>query len=70
MKKIITSSLLCLGVIFSGNAQKLAEWLEEHEEVAWVNYPGLKSSKYNALADEYLQKGKSGILTFGLEKRV
>ena len=52
----------------SSNAQKLAEWLEEHEEVAWVNYPGLKSSKYNALADEYLQKGKSGILTFGLKK--
>jgi O-acetylhomoserine (thiol)-lyase len=49
----------------SQNALELAAWLENQEEVAWVNYPGLKSSKYNALADKYLPKGQSGIVTFG-----
>ena len=49
------------------NAQEIAEWLESKEEVAWVNYPGLKSSKYNALAKKYLPKGQSGIVTFGLK---
>jgi len=52
----------------SSNAQALAEWLDARDEVAWVNYPGLKSSKYNALAESYLPNGKSGILTFGLKK--
>ena len=52
----------------SENAFALAKWLEDKEEVAWVNYPGLKSSKYNALANEYLPEGKSGIVTFGLHK--
>lgn len=51
----------------SENAQALAEWLEGRDEVAWVNYPGLASSKYNALANEYLPEGKSGIVTFGLK---
>ncbi|HBI39655.1 MAG TPA: bifunctional O-acetylhomoserine aminocarboxypropyltransferase/cysteine synthase [Tenacibaculum sp.] len=49
----------------SENALALAKWLEEQEEVAWVNYPGLESSKYKSLADEYLPKGQSGIVTFG-----
>lgn len=49
------------------NALDLAEWLENREEVAWVNYPGLKSSKYNDLAKEYLPKGQSGIVTFGVK---
>jgi len=49
----------------SQNALELATWLENQEEVAWVNYPGLKSSKYNRLADKYLPKGQSGIVTFG-----
>ncbi|WP_242082558.1 O-acetylhomoserine aminocarboxypropyltransferase/cysteine synthase family protein [Aestuariivivens sediminis] len=49
----------------SENALALATWLEEQEEVAWVNYPGLKSSKYKTLADKYLPKGQSGIVTFG-----
>lgn len=52
----------------SENAIELAAWLEAREEVAWVNYPGLKSSKYNDLATKYLPKGKSGIVTFGLHK--
>ena len=49
----------------SENALALATWLEAQEEVAWVNYPGLKSSKYHALAAKYLPKGQSGIVTFG-----
>lgn len=52
----------------SENALQLAKWLKGRKEVAWVNYPGLKSSKYKKLADKYLPKGKSGILTFGLKK--
>ena len=52
----------------SENALKLAAWLSTREEVAWVNYPGLKTSKYNSLAKQYLSKGQSGILTFGLKK--
>ncbi|MCF8274022.1 MAG: O-acetylhomoserine aminocarboxypropyltransferase/cysteine synthase [Flavobacteriaceae bacterium] len=49
----------------SANALELAKWLEKQEEVAWVNYPGLESSKYKSLADKYLPKGQSGIVTFG-----
>lgn len=49
----------------SENALQLAEWLEKQEEVEWVNYPGLKSSKYKALAEKYLPEGQSGIVTFG-----
>lgn len=51
----------------SENALALAQWLETQEEVAWVNYPGLKSCKYYALAQEYLPKGQNGIVTFGLK---
>ncbi len=52
----------------SENALKLAAWLSTNKEVAWVNYPGLKTSKYNDLAQKYLPKGQSGIVTFGLKK--
>ena len=52
----------------SENALKLAAWLSTKKEVAWVNYPGLKTSKYNDLAQKYLPKGQSGIVTFGLKK--
>jgi O-acetylhomoserine (thiol)-lyase len=51
----------------SDNALDLAQWLEKQEEVAWVDYPGLKSSKYYLLAQEYLPKGQSGVVTFGLK---
>lgn len=51
----------------SENALALAEWLESRDEVAWVNYPGLKSSKYYELAQQYLPKGQSGIVTFGVK---
>ncbi|MDC1365357.1 O-acetylhomoserine aminocarboxypropyltransferase/cysteine synthase [Algibacter sp.] len=49
----------------SKNALELAKWLEAQDEVAWVNYPGLESSKYKQLADKYLPNGQSGIVTFG-----
>ena len=51
----------------SENALALAQWLELQEEVAWVNYPGLKSSKYYVLVQKYLPKGQSGVVTFGLK---
>lgn len=51
----------------SANALELATWLEGRDEVEWVNYPGLKSNKYNALAKEYLPKGQSGLVTFGVK---
>ncbi|MCD0473466.1 O-acetylhomoserine aminocarboxypropyltransferase/cysteine synthase [Flavobacterium sp. EDS] len=51
----------------SENALALASWLEAQDEVVWVNYPGLKSNKYYDLAQEYLSKGQSGIITFGLK---
>jgi len=52
----------------SENALELAHWLDSQEEVSWVNYPGLKSSKYADLAAKYLPNGNSGIVTFGLKK--
>jgi O-acetylhomoserine (thiol)-lyase len=51
----------------SQNALALAEWLALQEEVAWVNYPGLKTSKYYDLVQKYLPKGQSGVVTFGLK---
>ena len=51
----------------SENALALAQWLESQDEVAWVNYPGLKSSKYYDLAKKYLPEGQSGVVTFGLK---
>jgi len=51
----------------SENALALAQWLEGREEVAWVNYPGLESSPYKELAEAYLPKGQSGIVTFGIK---
>lgn len=49
------------------NAQAVAEFLEQHEKVAWVNYPGLKSNKYYELAQKYLPKGSCGVVSFGLK---
>ena len=51
----------------SENALELATWLQEQPEVKWVNYPGLKTSKYYDLAQKYLPKGQSGIVTFGVD---
>ncbi|MCQ2113162.1 MAG: aminotransferase class V-fold PLP-dependent enzyme [Bacteroidaceae bacterium] len=49
------------------NAQKVAEWLEKNEKVAWVNYSGLKDNKYHALAQKYLPNGSCGVIAFGLK---
>lgn len=49
------------------NAQKVAEYLEANEHVAWVNYPGLKSSKYYDLAQKYMPNGTCGVIAFGLK---
>jgi O-acetylhomoserine (thiol)-lyase len=49
------------------NAQKVAEWLEKCPKVAWVNYCGLPSSKYYALAQKYLPNGSCGVIAFGLK---
>lgn len=46
------------------NALALAQWLEKHPKVEYVNYPGLKSSKYHDLAKKYFKKGFGGVLTF------
>jgi len=51
----------------SENALALAQWLEIQDEVAWVNYPGLKTSKHYVIAQKYLPKGQSGVVTFGLK---
>ncbi|WP_273567906.1 O-acetylhomoserine aminocarboxypropyltransferase/cysteine synthase family protein [Maribacter halichondriae] len=51
----------------SENALAFAKWLQERDEVAWVNYPGLKTSKYFAQAEAYLPKGQSSIVTFGVK---
>lgn len=48
------------------NAKKLAEFLEKHPKVGWVNYPGLSSHKHFQRAKKYL-KGESGVLTFGVK---
>ncbi|MGB5462514.1 MAG: O-acetylhomoserine aminocarboxypropyltransferase/cysteine synthase family protein [Aureibaculum sp.] len=49
----------------SENALELAKWLQQQEEIVWVNYPGLIESPYHSLAKQYLPKGQSGIVTFG-----
>lgn len=51
----------------SQNALALAEWLQERDDISWVNYPGLADSPHKANADKYLPKGQSGLLTFGVE---
>lgn len=49
------------------NTQALAEWLEQHPQVEYVNYPGLKSSKYYELAKKYFKNGAGGVLTFKIK---
>lgn len=49
------------------NAQRVAEFLEAHEKVAWVNYPGLKSNQYYELAQKYMPNGTCGVISFGLK---
>ncbi len=49
------------------NALKVAEWLEANDKVAWVKYPGLKSSPYYELAKKYMPGGTCGVIAFGLK---
>jgi O-acetylhomoserine (thiol)-lyase len=49
------------------NTQVIAEYLEAHEAVSWVNYAGLKSSPYHALAKKYLPKGPGAVFSFGIK---
>ncbi|MCC6469540.1 MAG: O-acetylhomoserine aminocarboxypropyltransferase [Alphaproteobacteria bacterium] len=48
------------------NALKVAQFLEKHPAVAWVNYAGLASNRYNALAKKYLPRGAGAVFTFGV----
>ncbi len=49
------------------NAEALAEWLSNHPRVAWVNYPGLKSSEHHARAQRYFGDGAGAIIGFGIK---
>ena len=49
------------------NALAVAKFLQDHKQVAWVNYPGLPGDKYHALARKYLPRGASGLLNFGVQ---
>ena len=49
------------------NALKVAQFLEQHEKIAWVNYPGLASSPYHARAQKYMPKGTCGVVSFGVK---
>ncbi|MEG2573069.1 MAG: O-acetylhomoserine aminocarboxypropyltransferase/cysteine synthase family protein [Bacteroides sp.] len=50
-----------------GNAQKVAEFLQADERVAWVNYCGLKGNKYYELGQKYMPNGSCGVIAFGLK---
>ncbi|HHW48657.1 MAG TPA: homocysteine synthase [Clostridiaceae bacterium] len=49
------------------NAKKIAEFLQNHPHVVWVNYPSLKGNKYYKLAQKYFPKGAGSIFTFGIK---
>ena len=49
------------------NALKVAEFLENHPKISWVNYPGLKSSKYAPLVEKYMPNGTCGVVSFGIK---
>ncbi len=51
----------------SENALKVAEYLQAHKKVAWVNYPGLSSSPEQSKVKKYLPKGAGAILGFGIK---
>ena len=48
------------------NALALAQWLEKHPAVVWVNYPGLESHRHHAMAQRYFKDGAGAILGFGI----
>lgn len=49
------------------NAQRVAEFLESHDKISWVNYPGLPSNKYYNLAKKYMPNGTCGVVSFGVK---
>ena len=49
------------------NALKVAQYLKNHEKVAWVRYAGLEDDPYYELAQKYLPNGTCGVLSFGLK---
>ncbi len=49
------------------NAMQVAKYLEAHEKIAWVNYPGLESNKYYELAKKYMPSGTCGVVSFGVK---
>lgn len=52
------------------NAMAVATFLDSHPEVAWVNYPGLRSNRYHALVQRYMPKGAGALLSFGIKGAV
>lgn len=54
----------------SENALRVAQFLEQHPKVTWVNYPGLESNAYYELGQKYLPDGQGAILTFGVDGSV
>ena len=51
----------------SENALAVARFLQGHEKVLWVNYPGLEGGKYHEIAQKYLPDGASGVVSFGVK---
>lgn len=51
----------------SSNALAVAQWLEKNDKITWVNYPGLAGDRYHKLAEKYLKKGASGVISFGVK---
>ncbi len=49
------------------NALAVARFLQSHEKIAWVNYPGLEGNAYYALAQKYMPGGTCGVVSFGVK---
>ena len=49
------------------NALAVAKYLEKHDKIEWINYPGLESSPYHALAQKYMPDGTCGVIAFGIK---
>lgn len=49
------------------NSKIIAQYLQDHPQVTWVNYPGLEGNKYNDLARKYFPKGNGSVFTFGIK---
>ncbi|MDO5784466.1 MAG: O-acetylhomoserine aminocarboxypropyltransferase/cysteine synthase [Eubacteriales bacterium] len=51
----------------SSNAQAVAQYLEQQKDIEFINYPGLASDKYHALAEKYLPEGTAGVISFSIK---